>query len=84
MSPVGKFGLRSLAQSLARELNHQKIDIGHFIIDGGIDGGIDGESIGDYQIIHPDHIAKQYLNFYEQDKVAWSWEIEIKSSVEKF
>ena len=68
MSSVGKFGLRSLAQSLARELNHQKIDIGHFIIDGGIDK----ESIGDYQIIHPDHIAKQYLNFYEQDKVAWS------------
>ena len=68
MSPVGNFGLRGLAQSLVRELNPRNIDIDHFVIDGGIDR----ESIGDYQIIHPDHIAKQYLNFYEQDKVAWS------------
>ena len=66
---MGKFGLRGLAQSLARELHPQNIHIGHFVIDGGI--GI--EPVGNYQMIHPDEIAKQYLNFYLQDKKAWSW-----------
>ncbi len=77
---MGKFGLRGLAQSLARELHPQNIHIGHFVIDGGIGK----ESVGNYQMIHPDEIAKQYLNFYLQDKKAWSWEIEIRTNTEKF
>ena len=77
---MGKFGLRGLAQSLARELHPQNIHIGHFVIDGGIGK----EPVGNYQMIHPDEIAKQYLNFYSQDKKAWSWEIEIRTNTEKF
>ena len=77
---MGKFGLRGLAQSLARELHPQNIHIGHFVIDGGIGN----EPVGNYQMIHPDEIAKQYLNFYLQDKKAWSWEIEIRTNTEKF
>ncbi len=77
---MGKFGLRGLAQSLARELHPQNIHIGHFVIDGGIGK----ETVGNYQMIHPDEIAKQYLNFYLQDKKAWSWEIEIRTNTEKF
>ena len=77
---MGKFGLRGLAQSLARELHPQNIHIGHFVIDGGIGK----EQVGNYQMIHPDEIAKQYLNFYLQDKKAWSWEIEIRTDTEKF
>ena len=77
---MGKFGLRGLAQSLARELHPQNIHIGHFVIDGGIGK----EPLGNYQMIHPDEIAKQYLNFYLQDKKAWSWEIEIRTNTEKF
>ena len=77
---MGKFGLRGLAQSLARELHPQNIHIGHFVIDGGIGK----EPVGNYQMIHPDEIAKQYLNFYLQDKKAWSWEIEIRTNTEKF
>ena len=77
---IGKFGLRGLAQSLARELHPQNIHIGHFVIDGGIGK----EPVGNYQMIHPDEIAKQYLNFYLQDKKAWSWEIEIRTNTEKF
>ncbi len=77
---MGKFGLRGLAQSLARELHPQNIHIGHFVIDGGIGK----EPVGNYQMIHPDEIAKQYLNFYLQDKNAWSWEIEIRTNTEKF
>ena len=77
---MGKFGLRGLAQSLARELHPQNIHIGHFVIDGGIGK----EPVGNYQMIHPDEIATQYLNFYLQDKKAWSWEIEIRTNTEKF
>ena len=77
---MGKFGLRGLAQSLARELHPQNIHIGHFIIDGGIGH----ENYGSYKTIHPDEIAKVYLQFHDQDKSAWSWETELRTSVEKF
>ena len=77
---MGKFALRGLAQSLARELHPQNIHIGHFVIDGAIGR----EPYGDYQTMHPDEIAKSYLNFYDQEKSAWAWEIELRTSVEKF
>ena len=83
---MGKFGLRGLAQSLARELHPQNINIGHFVIDGGIAGskffGDNGNS--DNSMLDPDEIAKTYLSFYNQDKSAWSWEIEVRPWVEKF
>ena len=77
---MGKFGLRGLAQSLARELHPQNIHIGHFVIDGAINH----EPYGEYQTMHPDEIAKTYLQFHYQDKSAWSWEIELRTWVEKF
>ena len=77
---MGKFGLRGLAQSLARELHPKNIHIGHFVIDGAIGK----KSMGDYEMINPDSIAKTYLEFYNQDKSAWSWEVELRTSVEKF
>ena len=77
---MGKFGLRGLAQSLARELHPQNIHIGHFIIDGGIGR----QPHGTYEMIHPDSIAKTYLELYYQDPSAWSWEIELRTWKEKF
>ena len=77
---MGKFGLRGLAQSLARELHPQNIHIGHFIIDGAIND----EPYGEYQTMHPDEIAKVYLQFHKQKKSAWAWEIELRTSVENF
>ena len=77
---MGKFGLRGLAQSLARELHPQNIHIGHFIIDGAIND----EPFGEYQTMHPDEIAKVYLQFHKQKKSAWAWEIELRTSVENF
>tara|TARA_B100001250_G_scaffold245214_1_gene210836 strand:- start:449 stop:1120 length:672 start_codon:yes stop_codon:yes gene_type:complete len=77
---MGKFALRGLAESLARELHPQNIHIGHFVIDGAIGR----EPYGDYQTMHPDEIAKSYLSFYDQEKSAWAWEIELRTSVEKF
>ena len=75
---MGKFGLRGLAQSLARELHPQNIHIGHFIIDGGI-----GKNADD-SMLNPDQIAKTYLDFYHQDRSVWSWETEIRPWVEVF
>ena len=77
---MGKFGLRGLAQSLARELHPKGIHIAHFVIDGGIGK----EPKDEYQTIHPDEIAKTYLQFHNQHKSAWSWEVELRTSVEKF
>ena len=77
---MGKFGLRGLAQSLARELHPKNIHIGHFIIDGGIGR----QSMGTYEMINPNAIAKTYLQFHNQDKSAWSWEVELRTWMEKF
>ena len=77
---MGKFGLRGLAQSLARELHPKGIHITHFVIDGVIGK----EPKDDYQTMDPDEIAKTYLQFHNQHKSAWSWEVELRTSVEKF
>ena len=77
---IGKFALRGLAQSLARELHPKGIHIAHFVIDGIIDKEIKNE----YQPMHPDEIAKTYLQFYEQEKSSWASEIELRNYNEKF
>ena len=68
---MGKFGLRGLAQSLARELHPKGIHVAHFVIDGAIGK----EPYGDYQTINPDEITKTYLQFHHQDKSVWSWRL---------
>jgi short-subunit dehydrogenase len=83
---MGKFGLRGLAQSLARELHPNNIHIGHFIIDGGIQSknNITNQFLGKDNMLDPDSIAKSYLEFHRQDRSAWAWEIELRPWVEKF
>ena len=76
---MGKFGLRGLAQSLARELHPQNIHIGHFIIDGVI-----GKSSTGYKLINPDSIANTYLEVHKQDSSAWTWEVELRTNKETF
>ena len=82
---MGKFALRGLCQSLARELHPQNIHVAHFVIDGGIyspDRG--GHHSERDKTLHPDAIARNYLNILEQDKSAWTWEIELRPWVESF
>jgi len=83
---MGKFGLRGLAQSLARELHPQNIHIGHFVIDGGIkaDHRSDRQDDGTDKMLNPDEIAKTYLAFHHQHRSAWAWEIELRPWVERF
>lgn len=83
---MGKFGLRGLAQSLARELHPQNIHVGHFVIDGGISAADRDErkEDGSYKFLDADEIAKSYLHFYHQHRSSWSWEIELRPWLEKF
>ena len=83
---MGKFGLRGLAQALARELHPQNIHIGHFIIDGGIkaDHRPERNDPGDDSMLDPEAIAETYLQFHRQHRSSWSWEIELRPWLEKF
>ena len=83
---MGKFGLRGLAQALARELHPQNIHIGHFIIDGGIKADHRPERIdpGDDSMLDPEAIANNYLQFHRQNRSSWSWEIELRPWLETF
>ena len=82
---MGKFGLRGLAQSLARELHPQNIHIGHFVIDGGIASDRpDRQDDGGDRMLDPDAIAEAYLQFHNQHRSAWAWEVELRPWVEKF
>jgi len=82
---MGKFGLRGLAQSLARELHPQNIHIGHFVIDGGIrPARAGGQDDGTDNMLDPDAIAEAYMQFHEQHRSAWAWEVELRPWVERF
>ena len=83
---MGKFGLRGLAQALARELQPKNIHIGHFIIDGGIkaDHRPERNDPGDDSMLDPESIAETYLQFHRQHRNSWSWEIELRPWLENF
>jgi len=78
---MGKFGLRGLAQSMARELAPKGIHVGHFVIDGGIGESEDPENPNK---LHPDHIAETYFHLHNQPRSAWTWEMELRPFVETF
>jgi len=79
---MGKFALRGLAQSMARELAPKGIHVAHFVIDGAIrprGRTDDGDSMLD-----PDAIASTYLHVLMQPRSAWTWEVELRPWVERF
>jgi len=82
---MGKFALRGLAQSLARELAPQGIHVGHIVVDGGIRSAQRPDPPGHPDsLLDPDAIAQSYLHLLQQPRSAWAWEIELRPWVEKF
>jgi NAD(P)-dependent dehydrogenase (short-subunit alcohol dehydrogenase family) len=80
---MGKFALRGLAQSMARELHPQGVHVVHVVIDGMIraEGRPDP---GDDRTLDPDAIAETYLALADQPRSVWSWEIEVRPWLESF
>lgn len=76
---MGKFALRGLAQSLARELGPSGIHVVHFVIDGAV---VQGGSSSD--AFSPQAIARSYMAALRQPPGAWSWELELRSFNEPF
>jgi NAD(P)-dependent dehydrogenase (short-subunit alcohol dehydrogenase family) len=82
---MGKFALRGMAQSMARELAPRGIHVAHFVIDGGIRSAgrmPPGDALD--SLLDPDAIAASYLFVLQQPRSAWTWEIELRPWVEKF
>jgi NAD(P)-dependent dehydrogenase (short-subunit alcohol dehydrogenase family) len=85
---VGKFGLRALAQSMARELGPKGIHVAHVIIDGQIaaehrPGRAPGDR-GPDAFLHDDSIAEAYWQLHIQPRNAWTLEMDLRPWVEKF
>ncbi len=82
---MGKFALRGMAQSMARELQPQGIHVAHIVVDGGIasERRPNPPDKPD-SMLGPDAIAQSYLHLLQQPRSAWAWEIELRPWLEKF
>ncbi|MSO76337.1 MAG: SDR family NAD(P)-dependent oxidoreductase [Alphaproteobacteria bacterium] len=82
---VGKFGLRGLAQSMARELHPQGIHVAHIVVDGGIASPSRPQDAAKPEaLLEPDAIAQVYYDLYCQPRSAWTHEIDLRPWVERF
>jgi len=83
---IGKFGLRALAQSMARELAPKNVHVAHIVIDGGIASSYakSAEDRGSDRFLDPDAIAREYLHLIRQHRSAWTWELELRPYSESF
>jgi NAD(P)-dependent dehydrogenase (short-subunit alcohol dehydrogenase family) len=84
---VGKFGLRALSQSMAREFGPQGIHVAHVVIDGQINTPSMRERSPDreeHTMLSPEAIAETYWRLHTQDRTAWTLELDLRPSVEGF
>src|SRR6195256_1127481 len=84
---MGKFALRGLAQSMARELAPEGIHVAHFVIDGGVrnaeKGRVEGGNVAADSYLDPEAIAQSYLHVVQQPRSAWTWEGELRPWVDR-
>ncbi|THG96524.1 hypothetical protein EW026_g5326 [Hermanssonia centrifuga] len=91
---AGKFALRALSQSLAKEFGKENIHVAHAIIDGGIltDRSAErrtGDAREEFKTnqdirLSPESIAQSYLYLANQDRSAWTWELDLRPAHEKW
>jgi NAD(P)-dependent dehydrogenase (short-subunit alcohol dehydrogenase family) len=84
---VGKFGLRALAQSMAREFGPQGVHVSHVIVDGQINTPRINEMMPDpeeHTMLSPEAIAETYWQLHSQDRTAWTLELDLRPSEESF
>lgn len=84
---IGKFGLRAVAQSFARDLGPKGVHVAHIIIDGQIESdrpGYRADERGQDVVLNPDAIAETYLQLHRQHRSAWTQEIDLRPWMEKF
>ena len=82
---VGKFGLRALAQSMARELGERGVHVAHVVIDGQIESERTRSAGRDaHTVLATDAIAETYWQLHIQHPTAWTFELDLRPSVEKF
>jgi NAD(P)-dependent dehydrogenase (short-subunit alcohol dehydrogenase family) len=82
---MGKFALRGLAQSMAREMSPRGVHVAHFVIDGGIRSAArQVPNDNPDSLLNPDEIAETYWYVANQHRSAWTWEVELRPWVEKF
>ena len=80
---AAKFACRGLAESMARELGPEGIHVAHVVIDGGIlppDADVESEE----EYLDPDAVADAYWNLVEQDRSAWTLELDLRPHLEEF
>lgn len=84
---VGKFGLRALAQSMARELGPQGVHVAHVIVDGQIASERYAELAKERPpdaLLDAEAIAENYLHLHRQHRSAWTQELDLRPWVERF
>lgn len=82
---VGKFGVRALAQSMARDLGPKGIHVAHIILDGGILSHRSGDEARERcSSMDPEHIAESYYQLHRQHRSTWTQEMDLRPWVEKF
>lgn len=83
---MGKFALRGLAQSLARELHPQGVHVAHMVIDGVIaQTGVEPpQDLAAESLLDPAALAETYYQVLSQPRSAWTWEVELRPWVERF
>ncbi|MFB6185190.1 MAG: SDR family NAD(P)-dependent oxidoreductase [Haloarculaceae archaeon] len=82
---AGKFAARGMAEDMARELGPEGIHVAHVVLDGGIlppEGPAPGRDADEF--LDPDEIAENYWHLVEQDRSAWTLELDLRPHVEEF
>jgi NAD(P)-dependent dehydrogenase (short-subunit alcohol dehydrogenase family) len=82
---AAKFACRGMAESMARELGPEGVHVAHVVVDGGIrTPSVEGEDTDEEQYLDPDAIAETYWHLVEQDRSAWTLELDVRPHVEEF